>query len=373
MISQNVPYSHLLISIIEVMRNFLIILILVFFPIATFSQGLEVLLIGTSHDYSRSIAQDIVNIQQQILKFKPTVFFGEFVSPQDEENLMDYWCKTDNLKRLERLRANKNIQKPNLRNTIDSLLRILEKNDKNMYARIDLAHAYYLSNDVANGHYQYWQVYEYLKKSPDDKLKSYGDKLLSPDLDISGRSIKRLKTSEYALIAFPIMKELNLNNMLSMDCQDFDLNWSASAVAFDKKFRMYQKDTLAIERNHIPSYLKRRAEGFVKYAAMEKTSNHFTEWLNTDEAAGILSSGDFYFPEMYGLDQFPKEEILSQIHWWQERNREMCFNILTRSAKSNAKRVVVIVGANHRKIMQEIFTAMPNVTVTHMPSSPSKQ
>ncbi|MCH5683343.1 hypothetical protein LWM68_03055 [Niabella sp. W65] len=44
--------------------------------------------------------------------------------------------------------------------------------------------------------------------------------------------MRRLKTSEYALIAFPLMQEMNIRELLPMDCQDYDLNWSASAVAF---------------------------------------------------------------------------------------------------------------------------------------------
>ncbi|MEH3112602.1 hypothetical protein [Pedobacter terrae] len=90
--------------------------------------------------------------------------------------------------------------------TIDSLKKraLLKPNDFRIKA--DLAHAYYLDQDVANGHYQFWQVHNFLKQKPDVELENYVQKLLSPQLDTTGRSMKRLKTSEYAFIAFPMMQ-----------------------------------------------------------------------------------------------------------------------------------------------------------------------
>lgn len=41
----------------------------------------------------------------------------------------------------------------------------------------------------------------------------------------------------------------------------------------------------------------------------------------------------------------------------------MCMNIVSRANEIHAKRVVVMVGANHRKFMQEIFQTIPNIEV----------
>ncbi|MCH5717113.1 DUF5694 domain-containing protein [Niabella hibiscisoli] len=94
-----------------------------------------------------------------------------------------------------------------------------------------------------------------------------------------------------------------------------------------------------------------------------KKSTRFTEWLNTNEASAILASGDFYFADMYNIPGFPKEEMLSQIHWWLMRNKGMCDNVVKKARTLNLKKVVVIAGANHRKYMQDIFEKMPNVSV----------
>ncbi|WP_310589554.1 DUF5694 domain-containing protein [Dyadobacter sp. CY356] len=99
---------------------------------------------------------------------------------------------------------------------------------------------------------------------------------------------------------------------------------------------------------------------------MEKKSKNVTEWFNTEEASAIFASGDFYFPEMYSLKNFPKQEMLSQIHWWLMRNKVMCDNVVKRSRALGLKRVVVLAGANHRKYMQDIFKTMPNVKVRNI-------
>ncbi|MFC4209782.1 hypothetical protein ACFOWA_01230 [Pedobacter lithocola] len=70
--------------------------ILIFFltiTLNTSAQKLEVLLIGVSHNYSKYPNQDFSEIYAKIEKFRPTAFFGEFLSKEDEQNVMDYWCK----------------------------------------------------------------------------------------------------------------------------------------------------------------------------------------------------------------------------------------------------------------------------------------
>jgi len=343
-----------------------IYLIVLFFPIYSYSQKLDILLIGVSHNYNNYPKQDFSGIYSKIKDFKPTVFFGEFLSKEDEQNLMDYWCKQDNKKRLETLRKNKNIKSEELPKTIDSLRRLSLLSPHDYQLKANLAHAYYLNQDVSNGHYQYWQVFSHLQKNPNAELEKYVSKLLSPNLDVSGRSMKRLITSEYALIAFPLMVEMKIEKLLPMDCQDYDLNWSAAAVAFYNKFEIFKKDTIALYANKLKVLLDKRDEGFKKYASVEKNSKNVTEWLNTNDAADISASGDFYFAEMYDIKGFPKEEMFSQIHWWLKRNKGMCENVVNRARSLNAKKVIVIVGANHRKYMQEIFERMPNISVKNI-------
>jgi hypothetical protein len=343
-----------------------IIFLFLFVSVGARAQQVDVMLIGVSHNYSKYPKQDFLAIHQKIRNFKPDAFFGEFVSKEDERLVMDYWCKADNIKRLKMLMNNRAIPAATLNKTIDSLKRLSRSKPNDYRVKTDLAHAYYLDQDVANGHYQYWQVFNRLRQSPDAELEKYVNKVLSPQLDTTGRSMKRLKTSEYAVIAFPVMQERKIRELLSMDCQDYDLNWSASWAAFDAKFNVFRKDTAAAFKKELKSNLTAISNGFEKYGTVEKTSNNVTEWLNSDEAAAISASGDFYLPEMYDMKNFPKEEMLSKIHWWIMRNKGMCNNVVNRARMAGAKKVVVIVGANHRKYMQDIFNTMQNVRVSNI-------
>lgn len=337
-----------------------------FISINAYAQKVDILLIGVSHNYSNYPPQDFSSMHGKIKKFKPTAFFGEFLSKEDEQLVMDYWCKQDNIKRLEILRKNRNITTEALPKTIDSLRKLSRLNPKDYRVKTDLAHAYYLNQDVSNGHYLFWQVFNHLRQTPDIELENYVSKLLSPQLDTTGRSMKRLKTSEYALIAFPMMQEMKIQELLPMDCQDYDLNWSASSMAFHSKFENLKKDTITSYTNELKAMLAKRDKGFEKSAGIEKNSKNVTEWFNTDEASAIFASGDFYFPEMYDMKNFPKEEMLSQIHWWLMRNKGMCDNVVNRARAFGAKKVVVVAGANHRKYMQDIFKKMPDVTVRNI-------
>lgn len=337
-----------------------------FLSINASAQDIEVLLIGVSHDYSKYPKQDFSSIHNKIRKFKPDAFFGEFLSKEDERLVMDYWCKQPNINRLKMLRSNRPIQEELLPRTIDSLKKRSLQQPNDYRVKAELAHAYYLDQDVANGHYQFWQVHHFLQRQPNAELESYVDKLLSPRLDTTGRSMRRLKTSEYAYIAFPMMQELGIKELLAMDSQEYDLNWQASWEAFDAKFSLFRKDLTDSLKNQLKSALTAINNGFKKYDQIEMTSNRVTEWLNTDEASEISASGDFYLPVMYQMKGFPKEEMLSKIHWWIRRNEGMCHNVVARAKKAGAKRVVVIAGANHRKYMQDIFKTMPNVRVKNI-------
>ena len=347
------------------MKKYLFLLIC-FVSFNTFAQKVEVILIGVSHNYSKYPTQDFTGIYDKIRKFKPDAFFGEFLSKEDEQLVMDYWCKIPNVKRLNMLRANRNIPTPLLSKAIDSLKKIVADHPDNGQAKADLAHAYYLNQDVANGHYQLWQLFDKLKQQPNTNLESYVNTLLSPQLDTVGRSMRRLRTSEYAHIAFPMMKEMGIHELLSMDCQDYDLNWGASWAAFDAKFSEFRKDTSSAFQQELKAYLNQINKGFAKYDSVEKSSKKVTEWLNTGEASAISASGDFYLPAMYNIKGFPKEEMLSKIHWWVMRNKGMCNNVVNRARKARVKRLIVIAGANHRKYMQDIFETMPNVTVRNI-------
>ena len=84
-------------------------LIILFLSLNVCAQQVDIVLIGVSHNYSNYPRQDLSAIYGKIRKFAPTAFFGEFLSKEDERLVMDYWCKKDNIRRLEILRKNRDI------------------------------------------------------------------------------------------------------------------------------------------------------------------------------------------------------------------------------------------------------------------------
>lgn len=316
------------------------------------AQQVDVVIIGVSHNYGIYPPQNFGPISEKLIAFSPDAFYGEFLSREDEVALMDYWCKDDNRKRLATLRKNRNISPDRLPSLIDSLKNRLANDTAIFRLKTDLAHAYYLHQDVANAHFQYWQVFDHLQRQPNKALQQYVDDLLSPALD--------------ALLAFPIMKNLGISELIPMDNQEYDLNWSAAAQVFFTSFEAYKSDTTAAYFNALQLALEKRNQGFEKLSNTETTSRNVTEWLNTDEASAIMASGDFYLPEMYELDGFPKEEMLAQLHWWVKRNQGMCDNVVKHAGLAGRRKVVIIAGANHRKVMQDIFTKMPDVRVRNI-------
>ena len=97
--------------------KYLFILILAF-SLKSHAQKLEVLLVGVSHNYSKYPKQDFSDIYRKIDRFKPDAFFGEFLSKEDERNVMDYWCKKDNLVQLNTFRKNRYIDSNLLPQTV---------------------------------------------------------------------------------------------------------------------------------------------------------------------------------------------------------------------------------------------------------------
>ena len=87
----------------------------------SYAQNLEILLIGALHDYSKAAPQDFSKIHQKIRQFKPDAFFGEYRSKEDERLLMNYWCKSFNNERIERLKAKRPIAEKDLPKVIADL------------------------------------------------------------------------------------------------------------------------------------------------------------------------------------------------------------------------------------------------------------
>jgi hypothetical protein len=343
------------------MKNILLLICLMASPLM--AQNIEVLLIGTSHDYSKNPPQDFSNIHQTIRAFKPDAFFGEFRSVEDEKQLMDYWCKSFNNERIARLRQLRNTPEAALPKIISDLKIKLERDPNDWKSRVDIVHAYYLNQDVANAYCQNWLIFHNKNKPIDSTAFDYLKLILEPKVTSVKQAIKQYSQSEYHYIAFPMMQEMGFKEIYPMDCQVYDLNYQVSDSLLFTKYDALKKDSINCFTTAFKKLEAEMEAGYAKDKEMDKSNTHLTEWINTDEANKLAASFDYFLPEMYDLPCFPREELRSKLHWWNMRNEGMCENTVVRARKLGVKRIVVLAGGSHRKPMQEIFQKMPNVKV----------
>ncbi len=343
-----------------------IVFVLVFFTQNVSAQNVEILLIGAMHDYSGVMPQDFSQIHNKIRQFKPDGFFGEYRSKEDERLLMNYWCKSFNNERIERLKAKRMIAENDLPKTIAALKETIAKNPNDWKARVDIAHAYFLDQDVANAYFQMWQVYNNKNLLPNQDIFEYSKLVLTPTVDSLHKAIKNYGSSEYNYIAFPMMLEFGFKEIYPMDCQIYDLNYSNAVDTFWMKYDIFKKDTVNGYTLEFKKMEKAMYAEQTKRSKREKTDNHATESINTDESGLVGLTYDYLLPSMYDAQGFPKEAILSARHWWNMRNQGMCDNTVTRARALGKKRIVIVVGANHRLGMQAIFEKMPNVKVLNI-------
>jgi Family of unknown function (DUF5694) len=343
------------------MKN--ILFLFVFLTNTLLAQNIEILLVGASHNYGENSTNDFSKIHDKIRKFKPDAFFGEYRSKEDERLLMNYWCKSFNKERIARLKAKRPIAEKDLPKVITELKAKIAQNPNDWKARIDIAHAYFLDQDVANAYFQMWQVYNNKSVPPNADIFNYSKLIFPTEIDSLHKAIKNYNTSEYHYIGFPMMIEMGFKEIYPMDCQVYDMNYGNAVDTFWTAYDVFQKDTIDGYNADFKKLEKAMYAEQNKKKKLEKTDKYYTEYMNTDESGKINLTYDYMVPEMYDFKGFPKEAVLSAIHWWNMRNMGMCENTVNRAKALGVKKVVVIVGANHRMGMQAIFEKMPNVKV----------
>lgn len=365
------------------MKKLLFILLLTITQTAfpqTPTQDLEVLMIGASHSYDPKTPQDLTGIHAKIRAFKPNAFFGEWLSPEDEKAIKNYWNKEGVMKRYERLKSRRNIPESELSAEIARLEAIIAKNPKDMKSRIDLAIAYYLAFDAGNGYFQMWHVGKYLQKnSKDTVVFNYARKMyFTSAIDSVHKAVANYIDDEYDYIAHPMMLELGFKKIYPMDSQRWDEQWSkawgdADSV-FNGKLDKYKTDSLSETGKKVKELrevVKNRMAYLQVDAAKTYGKNHATEALNGPQMAEWLFKINFFAEEYRELDFFPADLYGWMTHYWWHRNNDMCNNTINRAKTNGFKRVVIVVGANHTAAMTKNFKEK-GVKVININEAPMK-
>ncbi|MBK8051740.1 MAG: hypothetical protein IPK35_00310 [Saprospiraceae bacterium] len=344
------------------------------------TQDLEVLMIGASHSYDPNSNQDLTRIHEKIRIFKPDAFFGEWLSPEDEKSIKNYWNKANVLKRTSRLMSRKPIKENDLNSEINQLENHENHNPDDMKAHIDLAFAYYLNLDAGNGYFQMWQVAKYLKSNQQDTaVFNYARRLFLPvSIDSLHKMINYYSDDEYDYIAHPMMIKFGMKKMYPMDSQRWDEKWNKAWAEADSIFKtrleVYKTDSLSqtgIKVNQLNKLVQKRMDYLMEDAVKKYGENHFTEVLNSPQITEWIYRINFVSDEYRQLDFFPADFYGWMLHYWWLRNNDMCDNTINRAKSNLFKKVVIVVGTNHAAIMTKLFKEK-GIKVTNINDAPEE-
>lgn len=321
-------------------------------------------MIGASHDYGKNLVEHFNYPLDKALAFRPDAVVSEDLSPEDFDALTDYWNMAVVKKRLAYLQS---IQYPAPKNPdtfIRETYKLLREHPNYHQDRMKLARALYLKHDFGNARYQLYRLDKAKAAFGNEERAAYQAILGVPD------SLYRSRSSEYHTIFFPLMDKLQQDRLIPMDCQKYDLQWQAAWEGADSLFRKWEtgveKDSTSADARRYAALMKRTNElgALTKKADKEGETTRF---MNSPEGDEYLNIVNFYGARrMFGAANFPEKALSEMLHFWQLRNECMCQNLVSRARAAGAKRVVVAVGANHRKIMVDTLRALPGVRVYNL-------
>lgn len=328
------------------------------------NRHLDVLIVGTSHDYGKKPAEDFTALIDRIARFQPDAVYGEFLSGPDYDALADYWNKATMEKRLANMKAINYPAPANPDTFIRKTTKFLNDHPNYHQDRMKLARALYLNHDFANARYQFYRLDKARPNFGAEEIAAYKAILGEPD------SVYTSRSSEYHNLAFPLMDKLRIDRMGAMDSQRHDLAWSAAWGAADSLFRKWDAglDSTSDAALRYKALIDRQ-NALQKASRAAEKAGHATDYYNSPDGDEYLNIVNFYGARrLFGAAGFPENEVGAMLAQWQNRNTDMVRNVVERARKTGASRVVVFVGANHRKIMYDGFLSIPNVMIHQLSS-----
>ncbi len=349
------------------MKTLITSLLLTVTTLLSFAQPakpVEVFLIGTSHSYYTQY-EKFDPVIETVVAYKPDLIFSETLSPADYDKLTDYWNQKGIDKIMNNLKKAGYPAPKNLDAFIKKQYAVLAKNPNYHQDRMKLAHALFYKHDFGNANYQLYLLNQAKPAFGAEELAAC-NQILGPVDSLKNLGLRA--NSEYTTIFYPAARQLGIQKMTPMDCQTYNTPWDKAWNLSDSLFRKFEKSLTALDTNSatIGGYKKMIS----RYMELDKKETEIgkqgllTNYLNTPEGDELLHLANFYGGKyMLSVPGYPAKEVSEMLHFWQLRNEGMCRNIVTRAREAGASRVVVAVGANHRRIMLDILAGMPQVTV----------
>ncbi len=329
-----------------------------------FAQKIEIVVVGSSHENPKG-SENFDQIIAKLKAFNPEMVFGEYLSPADYKALpTDNWAY-EAFKRGRDFISHHHPEKArNLNAKIASAIRALNKFAYFHKLRMDLAIDYIQQGDRGNAEYQLFMIENYMKKSfGKEELAYYAHCFYSPD-SLKKAGIYRPE-SEYSTIYFPLIYQLKQDRIYAMDCQKYDKPWSEAWGIADSLIKDIKKKAL-LDSTSVEGKLMAEIDKYASFTAEDKKIMSNSSYTNmaTPRFGELIDAWNFYGgSHFFGHEGFPTEKIKDMYTQWYLRNEGMCVNVLKQAREKHAKRVVIGVGAGHRKVMEDMLAKDPDVNI----------
>jgi hypothetical protein len=342
-------------------------LLMLFLSLAStmlFGQKIEIVVVASSHQNNPG-DEDYKMVIDKLKRFKPDIVQGEYLSPEDYNSLEPGTYAFEGLKKAKLLVGKSYPGKlNNLDKKIASANRSLAKFPYYHKLRMDLASYYVLKGDRANAEYQFYLLENEMKKRfGKEELAYYATHFGNQD------SLKKVRIyrplSEYTNIYFPLLQALKQDKIYAMDCQMYDRTWSAAWGRADSAYKVLktkaEKDTTSAEAK---TYAAIQAHSELTAEDKKLMSKSPYQNMAQDRYAELNDVWNFYGgSHFYGWPGFPEKDIKAMFVQWNLRNEGMSANILRQAKEQKATRVIVGVGAAHRKILEVLLAKDPDVKI----------
>ncbi|WP_316808549.1 DUF5694 domain-containing protein [Pedobacter agri] len=347
----------------KIQKTALAILVLISIALTSKAQ-IEIVIVGSSHNNLQS-TQNFQAVIDKLKNFKPDMVFGEYIPAEDYAKLDDNnWAKKGFRTKVNYIQELNPESAKNASTLIRKNQKALLSSPNYHQTRMHLAVEYAKTWDRGNFDYQVYVLDNYMKPHFGNEEKAAYNKMFGGTDSLKKLNVLR-PGSEYNKIFFPLIYQLGQNQIYNMDCQTFDEPWSVAWGKTDSLFKILsakaKADTLSAEAKTLKAI-----EQYSSYADEEEKKFKDDEYagMNTDKYAELNDAWNFYGgKKFFGYAGFPTETVKEMIAQWTLRNEGMCKNVIEQAKAKKATRVVVGVGAAHRKIMEEILSKNPDIKI----------
>ncbi|HEY4652191.1 MAG TPA: DUF5694 domain-containing protein [Pontibacter sp.] len=347
-------------------RLFILASLLLCAAFSTQAQQIEIVIVGAAHGNGGTdeFYRPVIN---KLKNYKPDMVFGEYLSAEDQKAVLaaghssakNITRKMDYLKARDPKAAQK---KMNTAKAYASLGKFANYHK----TRMDLARSLYLNHDRGNAEYQFYILEQHMQDKFEKSEQAYFDKIFGGIDSLRKVGFIR-KNSEYQRIFFPLIYELGHAKIYAADCQQYDADWTKawqSAMAKRNAMNATAKaDSTSKEAAAVKALALYSAAANERMKGIDYTSYEFLNsalYAELDEFVNFMGG-----PKFFNEPGYITEEVKQMLHWWEKRNEGICENIILQAKEQGARRVVVGVGASHRKGMEEIFARMPDVKLVN--------